>query len=72
MILTDYLGRSIDVRPERIEPELLALLDAVDDSCSATGTSTEQENLRCARSALKNRLYELIESMKSAKAGKAT
>ena len=61
MILTDYLGRAINVRPERIEPELLALLSAVDDSCGASGTTTEQENLRRARSALKNRLYALIE-----------
>ena len=67
MILKDYLGRAIDVRPERIEPELMAVLDAVDESCGASGQSTEQENLRRARSALKNRLYALLELTREGK-----
>ncbi len=53
LVLTDYAGHRVDVEPEAVQPELDALLDAVDRSCGESGTEPHQENLRRARAALK-------------------
>lgn len=59
LTVTDYAGREVDVEPEHIQSELMALLVAVGDCCGESGTEPHRENLRRARSALMKRIDQV-------------